>query len=169
MLLTPSQTKPGKINMITRPEENGWRQTDRRAKPTPLFSRYAIAGGRRVTVRRAHDRRKHIFVDAYGTPIFIAIIALLILNLLDGFLTLLLVEENLVVELNPFMAFWLDYGHLPFFWVKYLLMAVSLFIFCIFKNFRLSNAALSCSIIIYSSVVLYQLHILYLHYHSVFD
>jgi hypothetical protein len=141
---------------------------DRRLKPTPFLSRYALTGGRRKNVRRKHDRRKHIFVDVYDTRLFIAIFALLIMNVLDGFLTLLLINENLIVEANPFMAFCLDYGHVPFFWVKYLLMAFSLFVFCIFRGFRFSNISLGFGIVIYASVLMYELGIVYAHYPRLF-
>jgi Domain of unknown function (DUF5658) len=141
---------------------------DRRVKPTPFLSRYALTGGRRKTVRRKHDQRKHIFVDLYDTRLFIAIFALLIMNVLDGFLTLLLIKENLIVEANPVMAFCLDYGHVPFFWVKYLLMAFSLLIFCIFRGFKFSNISLASSILLYASVLIYELRIVYDHYPSLF-
>jgi hypothetical protein len=143
-------------------------RTDRRVKPTPFLSRYTLTGGRRKGVRRNDDMRKHIFVDLYDTRLFIAIFVLLILNVLDGFLTLLLVRENIIVEANPVMAFCLDYGHVPFFWVKYLLMAVSLLIFCIFRGFRLSRISLVCSIMLYASVLIYQLRIVYEHYPRLF-
>jgi hypothetical protein len=141
---------------------------DRRLKPTPLLSRYTLTGGRRKSVRRMHDKRRHIFVDMYDTRLFIAIFALLIMNVLDGFLTLLLINENLVVEANPFMAFCLDYGHAPFFWVKYILMAFSLLVFCIFKGFRFSKISLGFGILIYASVLIYELRIVYEHYPSLF-
>ena len=137
--------------------------TDRRVKPTPFLSKYTFRGGRRRAVRRKHDRRKHIFFDLYDTRLFIAIFALLIMNVMDGYLTLLLISENIIVEANPFMAFCLDYGHVPFFWVKYALMTVSLIIFCILRSFRFSNIALACSITLYASVLLYQLHLVYEH------
>lgn len=142
--------------------------TDRRLKPTPLWSRYTIAGGRRKIVRRKYDKRRHIFVDVYDSRLFIAICALLVLNVLDGFLTLLLVTENIVCEANPFMAFWLDYGHAHFFWVKYTLMAISAFIFCVLKSFTFSNVALAGSIVIYASVLAYQLRIVIEHYPRLF-
>ena len=143
--------------------------TDRRVKPTPFLSRYAFTGGRRKTVRREYDKRKHIFVDLYDTRLFIAIIALLIMNVLDGYLTLLLISGNVVIEANPFMAFFLNYGHLPFFWVKYALMAGSLMIFCVFRSFRFSHMALAGSIMLYGSVVLYQAHLLYRHAPQMFQ
>jgi len=143
-------------------------RTDRRIRPTPFLSRYALTGGRRKVVRRNDDRRKHIFVDLYDTRLFIAIFILLILNLLDGFLTLLLVQGNIIVEANPIMAFCLDYGHVPFFFVKYLLMAVSLLIFCIFRGFKLSKISLVCSIMLYASVLMYELRIVYEHYPRLF-
>jgi hypothetical protein len=148
-------------------EDKGER-TDRRVKPTPFLSRYTLTGGRRKAPRRNDDMRKHIFVDLYDTRLFIAIFVLLILNVLDGFLTLLLVSENIIVEANPVMAFCLDYGQVPFFWVKYLLMAGSLLIFCIFGGFKLSRISLVCSIMLYTSVLIYQLRIVYEHYPRLF-
>jgi hypothetical protein len=153
------------MNSITEDKSD---RTDRRVRPTPFLSRYTLTGGRRKMVRRNDDRRKHIFVDLYDTRLFIAIFVLLILNVLDGFLTLLLVQENIIVEANPIMAFCLDYGHVPFFWVKYLLMAGSLLIFCIFRGFRLSNISLACSIVLYTSVLIYELRIVYEHYPRLF-
>ena len=155
------------FNMNSTAEDKRGR-TDRRVKPTPLLSRYTLTGGRRKTVRRNDDRRRHIFVDLYDTRLFIAIFILLILNVLDGFLTLLLVRENIIVEANPIMAFCLDYGHVPFFFVKYLLMAVSLLIFCISKGFKLSRISLVCSIMLYTSVLIYELRIVYEHYPRLF-
>lgn len=149
--------------------ENKRSGQDRRIRPTPFLSRYTVTGGRRKGVRRKHDKRKHIFVDVYDTGLFIAIFALLIMNVLDGLLTLLLINENLIIEANPFMAFCLDYGHLPFFWVKYLLMAFSLLVFCIFRGFRFSNISLGFGIVIYASVLIYELHIVYTHYPSLFQ
>lgn len=112
--------------------------------------------------------RRHIFVDVYDTRLFVAIFALLVMNVLDGFLTLLLIEKNIVSEANPFMAFWLDYGQAPFFWIKYVIMAISALIFCVFKNFAFSNVALGGSIVIYASVVAYQLRIVVEHYPRLF-
>lgn len=139
---------------------------DRRNRPTPLLSRFAITGGRRKSVRRKHDKRKHIFLDKYDTRLLIAILTLLIMSVIDGFLTLLLVSENIIIEANPFMAFWLGYGYMPFYWVKYALTAVSLFIFCVLKHFPFTNIALAFSIAIYASVVLYQCWLIYKYYPS---
>lgn len=129
-------------------------------RPTPFLSRYSFTGGRRKTVRRETDKRRHIFVDLYDTKLFIGILALLTMNVLDGFFTLLLVNQNIIIEANPLMAYFLDYGQVSFFWVKYLLMAVSLLILCIFRSFRFSTVALIGSLLIYSVVISYHLRII---------
>ncbi len=108
--------------------------------------------------------RKHIFVDVYDARLFIALFALLVMNVLDGFLTLLLIHEDIVLEANPFMAFWLQHGNAPFFWIKYVLMAISACIFCALKNFALSNYALAGSLVLYAAVVAYELIIVFDHY-----
>ncbi len=141
---------------------------DRRLKPTPLFSRYTLMGGRRRTIRRDRDRKRHLFVDIYDTRLFIVLVLLLVMNVLDGFLTLLLIRENIIVEANPLMAYCLDYGHMPFFWVKYSLMAVSLVIFCVLKNVRFSRVALTGSFITYASVLVYELCLVYAHHPQLF-
>lgn len=145
---------------MNRATENRRTGMDRRARPTPFLSRYTFTGGRRKTVRRETDKRRHIFVDLYETKLFIGILVLLTMNVLDGFFTLLLVRENIIIEANPLMAFFLDYGQASFFWVKYLLMAVSLLIICIFRSFRFSRVALIGSLFVYSVVISYHLRII---------
>lgn len=141
---------------------------DRRISPTPFASRYAFTGGRRKIVRRTGDRRKHLFVDLYDTRLFIVLFILLVLNVLDGFLTIILIRENIVVEANPVMAFYLDYGHMSFFAMKSIFFSAALLIFCIFRGFMITNVLLACSAIVYISVLLYELYVVYEEYPRLF-
>ena len=141
---------------------------DRRLIPTPFASRYTFTRGRRKTVRRTVDRRRHLFVDLYDTRLFIALFILLLMNALDGFLTVILVRENIVMEANPVMAFYLNYGHVPFFAMKFIFFSVALLIFCIFRGFMITNISLVCSTIVYGLVLLYEFHILYEQYPRLF-
>lgn len=133
---------------------------DRRKKPTPLLSRYSFAGGRRRTVRRASDQTRYQFVDQYGTRLLTALFILFGLALLDGFLTLILVESGIAVEANPVMAYCLDHGAAVFLAVKTLVTALSVCIFCISHRFVLARVSLACAIAVYLILVVYELNML---------
>jgi hypothetical protein len=134
---------------------------DRRKQPTPFISRYTFIGGRRRTVRREEERKKYTFVDLYSTPLFLALLLLLILNVSDSYLTITLIKNNVAAEANPIMAFYLEYGHLPFFTAKFLITAIPIFIFCICKNFSITKASLVSAIFIYLSIITYELNMLF--------
>jgi len=135
--------------------------SDRRKQPTPFISRYAFSGGQRKTTRRETDREKYNFVDVYSPHLFLTLLLLLILNISDGYLTLVLIKENIAAEINPIMAFFLEYDNSSFFMVKCLITSVPLFIFCICKNFSLAKASLASVIIIYLSIITYELNLIF--------
>src|SRR3989304_2730108 len=85
--------------------------SDRRKQPTPFISRYAFSGGRRETTRRETDRKKYNFVDVYSPHLFLTLLLLMILNISDGYLTLVLIKETIAAEINPIMAFFLEYDN----------------------------------------------------------
>ena len=82
-MLSPSRTAP----------EFSPPAIERRSHPTPIFSRFALVGGRRASARRGDDDRE-IFVDRYGTRLFLAIMAVIMLNLLDAWFTLLFLAHG---------------------------------------------------------------------------
>ncbi|MEW6214764.1 MAG: DUF5658 family protein [Nitrospirota bacterium] len=135
--------------------------SDRRKRSTPFISRHTFIGGRRKTVRRKADKKKYIFVDLYSTYLLIILLFLIVLNLCDGYFTLILIKENTVIEANPVMAFYLEYGNVSFVMLKFLINIVSLFIFCLCKNFSIARVSLVFAIIIYLSIVIYELNIIY--------
>ncbi len=137
---------------------------DRRKYPTPLISRYSFYGGQRKMSRRETDRKQHIFVDQYSTSLFIILLLLLILSLFDGFFTFILIKHNIVFEANPIMAFFLGYDHVSFFAVKFLITGVSVLIFCLCKNNYVTKIFLGVAVIIYLSIVLYELNIIHNRY-----
>ncbi len=115
---------------------------DRRRAPTPAISRYTFFGGRRKTARREYDESRYMFVDQYGTWLFAALMMLLILSLLDACLTVLLIDKGKVREINPIMAFYMEHGILTFTITKFLMTAMFLAIFCLFKNFNVRSFCL---------------------------
>jgi len=110
--------------------------TDRRARPTPMWSRHAIFGGRRRTVRRAEEREGS-FVDVHGHRLFLLVSAIVALNLLDAWFTLLFLSHG-GRELNPFVQVVLDLdGHpWPFLWFKTFGIGLACAFLALTKNFR---------------------------------
>ncbi len=133
--------------------------SDRRACPTPIISRYTFFGGQRKAIRREEDKKKYLFVDLYSTRLLIVVISLLILSCLDAYLTLTLIEKGRVVEANPLMAFFLDYGILPFTIIKFVITALSLTILCLLKNVYTTRICLPIAIKIYLLVIAYELYL----------
>jgi hypothetical protein len=133
--------------------------TDRRKCPTPIISRYTFHGGRRKTVRREREKSKYIYVDLYSTRLLIAAITLLLLSCLDAYLTIELIGKGHVVEANPVMAFFLDYGTTPFTVVKFVATAFCLIILCLFKNVKITRICLPVAIKMYVIVIAYEFYL----------
>ncbi len=133
--------------------------SDRRKCPTPIISRYTFHGGKRKTIRRENDKRRHLFVDLYSTRLLIGVMSLLFLSCLDAYLTLTLIEKGNVVEANPFLAFFLDYGTFPFTLVKIIVTAISLVILCLLKNVYIARICLPIAIKIYILVIIYEFYL----------
>jgi hypothetical protein len=112
------------------------RQTDRRVRPTPMWSRYMLFGGRRRTVRRVRER-DGAFVDVHGPRLLLLVLSVLALNLLDAWFTLLFLSYG-GKEMNPLVQTVLDLGGHP--WPFVLMKTVGIGCCCAFltvtKNFR---------------------------------
>ena len=139
------------------------RLSDRRKSPTPMFSRYTLYGGRRKEIRRVEDRKTHRYVDVYSPWLLLILLSIVLISCIDAYLTLLMIENKIVLEGNPVMAYYLDFGAITFFVVKYSFTALSVIILCVLKNSFVSRAGLFAAMFIYLVVVLYELHIVYIH------
>ena len=126
-----------------------------------MFSKYSFYGGRRKDIRREEDKKRHRYVDIYSPGLFSILLSIVIVNCIDAYLTLLMIEKKVVTEANPVMAFYLEFGTLPFFAVKYSLTAIPIIILCILKNSFITRIGLFSAMVIYLVVVLYELHIVY--------
>ena len=133
--------------------------TDRRRCPTPIISRFTFRGGKRRHIRRGDEKRKHLFVDLYSKRLLIAVVAVLLLSCIDAYLTLTLIERGVVIEANPFMAYLMNYGVMPFTITKFIVTASALIILCLFKNVRITRIGLPIAINIYVLVVIYECYI----------
>ncbi len=132
---------------------------DRRGGPTPIFSRYTFWGGQRKTIRRGTDEKKHLFVDIYSNRLLIAVISLISLSCLDGFLTLFLIERGSVIEANPIMAYFLGFGAFYFTLIKFNITAMALTVMVLFKNLRITKHCLPFAISVYIAIIIYELYL----------
>jgi hypothetical protein len=136
---------------------------DRRSKPTGLSIKHLVSGGRRRSARRREDKRKHLIADVYSSRLWVKLLSIYALSLMDAYLTMLLIERGLAEEINPVMAYYLGYGPRSFVVMKLLFTAAPLVLLCVCKDYSLTKVTLKSSIMIYLSIVLYELSILFDH------
>jgi hypothetical protein len=97
---------------------------DRRRRPTSPLDSFRPRG-RRIRPRRRDERRGAYFVDRFGTLTLAMVVTLLGLTIVDGVLTIELLDLN-SEEINPFMGHLLDRGRDVFLIGKYILTAAGL-------------------------------------------
>ena len=105
---------------------------DRRQRVFPPL-RFLVAGGRRRGVRRSQDLHRIVILDRYSPKLFISVVGILFLSLIDGLLTLYLIEHG-SAEINPVMDFFLKKGPFIFAAAKYVLTSVAVVIFVVVAN-----------------------------------
>src|SRR6478735_1548397 len=93
------------------------RAVDRRRRPTGPLDAFRLSG-RRARVRRENDKGEIYFLDRFPARTMALVIAVLGMTLLDGVLTLELLDTN-SEEINPLMRRLLEYGPLWFLLGKY--------------------------------------------------
>jgi len=125
-----------------------------------MWSRHAFFGGRRRTVRR-EEERDGAFVDVHGPRIFAFVLAIVGLNLLDAWFTLLFLSHG-GKELNPLVQGVLDLGSHP--WPFVLMKTLGIGIACAFltltKHFRSARVGLWVVFVGYSALLGWHLHLL---------
>lgn len=134
------------------------RGTDRRRGPTPMLSRYSFWGGRRAHVRRLEDDPE-VFVDRYGTRLFVAVLSVVLLNLLDAFFTLLFLAHG-GQELNPLVDHVLGYGPQAFILFKTLGIGTCAAFLTITVRFRAARIGLWVVLVGYSLLLCWHLLLL---------
>ena len=105
---------------------------DRRKTARPVI-RSLYRGGKREIIRRREERNIIFWADRYSQTLFGAVLLILFFSVLDGLLTLFLIDHG-ATELNPVMAYYLDVGPYAFFSVKYLLTSVAVVILLLCQN-----------------------------------
>jgi hypothetical protein len=131
---------------------------DRRKGPTPALSRYTFLGRRRC-FRRKVDQQIGGYVDCYSSTLFLFLVSIIGLNVLDAFLTMLILEVG-GCELNPFVRSVIEiYGEKFWIW-KYAIVSFSILLLCLHSRFRKVKAIIVGISYVYFIVVLYQVYLM---------
>jgi hypothetical protein len=128
-------------------------QQDRRRNPSSPGS-ICLLGGKRKHVRRAEDAKRGYYVDLYSKRSVFIISTILIMSIIDGYLTLSLVEQG-AMEANPIMRFYLQLNTPLFLCVKYVVSYMSVFLLLIHKNFYVFKTSISVKQVILGILGIY--------------
>ena len=131
---------------------------DRRKQPTPGLSRYTLFGRRR-TIRRKLDQQVGGYVDRYSSFLFFFLVAIIGLNVLDAFFTMMILDLK-GWEANPVVRSVINiYGTKFWIW-KFSIVSVSLALLCLHSRFRLVREIIIAVSCLYIAVVAYQIFLI---------
>lgn len=134
-------------------EETPRTQSDRRRTPTSPWSAF-FSQGRRSMQRRTSEHLQPYFVDRFPAHTFILVMLLLGLSIVDGVITLLLLQAG-CEEINPVMNHLLHHGLLAFMIGKYILTAAGIPLLLVFQNYYLFGTRFRVGYLIPLFVVMY--------------
>ncbi|MEZ5989938.1 MAG: DUF5658 family protein [Planctomycetota bacterium] len=132
---------------IAAADDSRRRGPDRRQRPTPFVSRYTWSSGRRRGARRDGERRDS-FVDQHGATLFLVALAIVALNMLDAWFTMLLLSHG-GEEANPVALFLLELGPWAFVAAKTLGIGLCTVVLVMIKNFRGARFGLGVVLAVY--------------------
>lgn len=136
-----------------------------RRKKQGISIRYLVGFGSRRTIRREEDRNRIFLVDRYSSVLFVAILAVILLSITDGFLTLILIGHG-AYEVNPIMAYMLDISPAVFLASKYALTCMATMIVLVLRNVVIrrtrfpAHSLLYLFIMAFATVVGWELYLL---------
>ena len=136
---------------------------ERRVRKLPML-KYLFLPGRRHKTRRHEDSSKFFLFDRYSSRLFATIVLILVLSIFDALLTLYLIGHGFF-EINPVMAYYLEFGPFVFMGAKYFLTSTGVVILLIYKNVFFSKPnfhaelLFSYVIIAFSTVILWELYL----------
>jgi hypothetical protein len=128
--------------------------------------KYLLFSGRRADVRRKEDLHRTFYFDRYSSHLFAAIVAILLLSVLDALLTLHLIGKG-STEMNPVMAYFLRYGPIVFMGAKYFLTCFGVVVLLLLRNAvrkrSITHAQNLFSYIIgaFASVIVWELYLIF--------
>ncbi|GAB4139188.1 MAG: hypothetical protein Fur0037_05290 [Planctomycetota bacterium] len=123
-----------------------------------MFCRYTFLGGRRRGGRRGHEN-EGAFVDQHGAALFSIVLAIIALNLLDAWFTLLFLSHG-GQELNPFVESILGWGSWPFVLFKTLGIGICMMFLVLTKNFRPARVGIGVVFAGYALLLCWHLYLL---------
>lgn len=126
---------------------------DRRTK-SGLNIRSLLVGGKRQKIRRQQDIGRIFYLDQYSPGLFFIIVSILFLCVLDALLTLRLLDRG-AYELNPVMAYFLEFGPFVFFMSKYLFTITALLCLLMFRNIAVRMIKIRAVSLLYFMVAFY--------------
>jgi hypothetical protein len=138
---------------------------DRRIHRYPKL-KYLLFSGRRANVRRKEDLHHTFYFDRYSSHLFAAIVAILLLSVLDALLTLHLIGRG-STEMNPIMSYFLRYGPVVFMGAKYFLTCFGVVILLLLRNAvrkrSITHAETLFSYIIgaFTTVIVWELYLIF--------
>ena len=134
-------------------------QIDRRRQGTPGLSRYVFFGQRKG-LRRQSDQEKGGYVDRYSSGLFIILVSIIALNVLDAFLTMIILEEKGNWEINPIVQSVMDLCGEKFWVWKFAVVSSSIVLLCLHSRFKRVMAVCIGSGFIYLAVIVYQIFLI---------
>jgi hypothetical protein len=157
--MKPERGTSSDAEKVSQPRVERRNRTDRRDRPTSPWDAF-FGRRRRGGYRRATDDRRLVFVDRSPAWVFLLILLLLIMTIVDGLITLDLLESD-CEEANPLMKYLLERGNMAFLLGKYVLTAIGLPFLIAFKNHRLFRTRFRVGYLIPVFVSLYFLLLYY--------
>jgi len=131
---------------------------DRRGQPTPAISQYTFFG-RRKDFRRKAEQQKGGYVDQYSSVLFFFLVLIVVLNILDAFFTLMILDLK-GWEANPVVRSVIDlYGTKFWIW-KFSIVSFSIALLCLHSRFKLVKEVIIGISLLYFAVVFYQIFLL---------
>ncbi len=140
-------------------EESELRESsDRRDKPTRMFSRYTLFGRRRQN-RRGSDPSIRYYVDWISGPYLKVLIAVAAFIIIDAFSTLHIMDNG-GGEANPLMDWMIQRGVGWFIFVKFCTALVGFMVLAVHRFFPLCRPLVGVLLLAYGGIVCYHVYLL---------
>lgn len=137
---------------LTLPAEQR-RTSDRRARPTSLWSATFRLRGRRVGFRRSAEGYR-AYIDQPSSRVVLLVLFVMLASICDALLTLIHLENG-GSEANPMMALILHQGTEPFLQVKLGLTGAGAWLLAAHERFPLAFHSLHCMAVVYGLLLMF--------------
>jgi len=138
---------------------------DRRIQQFPKW-RYLLFSGKRAKARRKEDKHRTFYFDRYSSNLFAAIVAIIMLSVLDALLTLYLIDNG-STEVNPVMSYFIEHGPFEFMMAKYFFTCAGVILLLLFRNVLLKRSIthtqhlFSYIICAFATVIAWELYLIF--------